>query len=538
MRSAVHLAWLKETWYNDTAHNMWSGLKQTQFQRIAELCSSHIRTLDLERQSEAQEEIAVFTGTLPDVNWLQFREFLANSPSNASVNFHGPFRWYLEDLKETLEGKDLQNMGLHALVRVIIAQVDLTVKPEWVSAVAAVLDGDTTPSAEIGALFPKVGHVDQGDSITVDEDRMLYVGMLRSAYVWYSLHDFAESARCPKRLPYDTAMVALAAKDTECQSPLQRANFWTALWSLARDVDSTEINSFPDIVDKAIGLSKSTTSGCLNSVNKLERPLSPGRIERELLEKALGNSVEHADAAACDSDLGIDVMNKEVTLKIARASARHPAGVKNADVAEKVVDLVLQATSLFYRQGRAEMNCASRFTSDGKLMATALTSETIIPLWGDIIVSKTPPKGQKLKVGSGWGCDFYMVPAICDSLACPSWCMHVSHDEADATVKLESIQEEVKIFDGSVVKLNRFVATPVSESVGSASEDKPLVICRSATEDDGKSFQKDGDKLRADTKRRLEDLNLVKRPKTTVPTTAKPSKEAKESAKDAKHLLS
>ena len=62
-----------------------------------------------------------------------------------------------------------------------------------------------------------------------------------------------------KKIPYDTALTTLAAKDAELLSKTHRTSFWTALWSIAKNMTVDQFDNFEDVIEKASHLSVSSS---------------------------------------------------------------------------------------------------------------------------------------------------------------------------------------------------------------------------------------------------------------------------------------
>ena len=163
-RAAIILNLTKHCKYIGDDHELWSTCKKSVFGNMADCSAAHILKVDAERAAQAAKEAKEALGALPPINYLEFKEFMTQSPKDVSVSLHGPYRSHIEDVKLALDNYhdgDLSLMSLHSLVAEIINHVDNTVKPEWVAAVLPYLDGDvTTPSPEMGAVFPVIAESD------------------------------------------------------------------------------------------------------------------------------------------------------------------------------------------------------------------------------------------------------------------------------------------------------------------------------------------------------------------------------------------
>ena len=295
-----------------------------------------------------------------------------------------------------------------------------------------------------------------------------------------------------------------------------------------------QLDNFEDVIEKASHL-----SGSSSLANKGGLPGSAALTEHTQLVHAF-SGVAGAVVATVATDAtsvevkhtGTNVTTQAAILKAARAHSRHPPSLKSVKSVESLVDLPRLAESHFFRVGHAAMQFESCFTNNGKLMCTKLKAGTCLPFWGSVIASKVAPKCMKLKFGSGWGFDFWMVPPADGCMMCPAWAVQISNDDADINMDLVIESVELTLFDKETkVKVNRFLLKPLGDAVG-----KSVALCRKATGDDAKSFVKDVDKLRADMKRKYEDFGIIKKPKVSS-TSATPVIEPKSIPKDMKHIL-
>ena len=104
-------------------------------------------------------------------------------------------------------------------------------------------------------------------------------------------------------------------------------------------------------------------------------------------------------------------------------------------------------------------------------------------------VSKGAPK---LKLGSAYGCDIFMVPPEKFWL-CPAWSASVSNDEADHSVSLATDSIEVVLSDDTKVKLHKYSLVGLKKFHG-----KPCHLVRPTNVSDSKAFVKDNEKHRID----------------------------------------
>ena len=325
LRKGLHLVWKKKcNWQYENGNDelesdakntdavdvtSWRVLKKKIFLAIAKRCAQHVKGLLSESSDKLKQEEAICLAQLPPTNFLELREFIANLSTSQRVRFHAPYRTVASAVKQTLEvqaareqreddqgGETKVDENSVSYFRQVVTtcsdEVDAVLKPEWVWALSAALDGPEGVTANVAALFPSEDAVrnalvppqaaqtaplcgeceelaaDDKNNNTVDNganprngveteepakkkaklpqfgkkvdyEKMLYVSSLRCNYLFNLLQEMTMGTiHCSPTSCIDTLLrdpehdfwLELAGRETSHVLQSRRITFWTALW--------------------------------------------------------------------------------------------------------------------------------------------------------------------------------------------------------------------------------------------------------------------------------------------------------------------
>ena len=163
-------------------------------------------------------------------------------------------------------------------------------------------------------------------------------------------------------------------------------------------------------------------------------------------------------------------------------------------------------------------------------------AEFRLPFWGNVSIEKssTKPKGLRLLVAKGYGCEFYLTES--DKYFCPAWSVPTTCDPNEATVTLVGDPAEVRLpVANKIVKVTRWSLQPLP---GSRPE-TGMVLFRNAVEADGshKQQQKIAKDVSAALLKKLVDVKALKPAAPRVDTSQPVTKQSATVAKHLQHIL-